>query len=299
MGFLGVTRIGNTEFRWGERTYVMGIINLSPDSFSGDGLSGIDEAVKQARRFVGQGADILDVGGESTRPGAQAIEIEEEIKRVVPVIARLVREVSVPVSVDTCKFEVAGAAVEAGAALINDQWGLRYDGATKILKGRLAALAAAKNIPVILMSNQRRGNTVYDVRARADLAAGSNVMAQVNSFLKESLEIARQSGIPPENTIIDPGIGFGKDWKQNLEVIRRLAELKKLGRPVLIGTSRKSFIGRILGDPPESRMLGTAATVALSIANGADIVRVHDVLPMVKVCRMCDAIVRDYHPGAE
>lgn len=292
MGVFGVTRIGKTEFRWGERTYVMGIVNLSPDSFSGDGLSNIEEAVKQAKRFVSDGADILDVGGESTRPGAQAITIDEEIRRVVPVIDRLAREVSVPVSVDSYKYEVAAAAVEAGALIINDQWGLRYD-------ARMAALAAEKNIPVILMSNQRTADTGFDARARADRATYSDVMMHVISFLKESLEIAKKAGIPAENTIIDPGIGFGKDWKQNLEVIRRLAELKVLGRPVLIGTSRKSFIGRILGDPPESRMEGTAATVALSIANGADIVRVHDMVPMVKVCRMCDAIVRDYHPGVE
>ena len=287
-----ITKIGDREFKWGERTYIMGIVNLSPDSFSGDGLSNIAEAVKQAKRFVTEGADILDVGGESTRPGAQAIGIDEEIRRVVPVIARLAREVSVPVSVDSYKYEVAAAAVEAGAEIINDQWGLRFD-------ARMAELVAAKHIPVILMSNQRTANTGFDAKARADMATGQDVMAHVLSFLKESLEIAKQAGIPGENTIIDPGIGFGKDWKQNLEVLRRLSELKSLGRPILIGTSRKSFIGRILGDPPESRLEGTAATVALSIANGADIVRVHDVLPMVKVCRMCDAIVRDYHPGVE
>jgi dihydropteroate synthase len=290
MNSFGVTKIGDKEFKWGERTYVMGIVNLSPDSFSGDGLSNIEDAVKQAKRFVTEGADILDVGGESTRPGAQSITIEEEIKRVVPVISRLAREASVPVSVDTYKYEVALAAVEAGAAIINDQWGLRYD-------ERMAGLAAAKNIPVILMSNQRTKNTGFDAKARADTATCSDVMAHVISFLRESLEIARRAGIARENTVVDPGIGFGKDWKQNLEVIRRLTELKTLGRPVLIGTSRKSFIGRVLGDPPEARVEGTAATVAISIANGADIVRVHDVAQMVKVCRMCDAIVRDYHPG--
>lgn len=290
MSPFGVTKIGKTEFRWGERTYIMGIINLSPDSFSGDGLSNIEDAVKQAKRFVSEGADILDVGGESTRPGARAITIEEEIRRVAPVISRLVREVSVSVSVDTYKYEVALAAVEAGAAIINDQWGLRYD-------ERMASLAAAKNIPVILMSNQRTKTTGFDAKARADTATYTDVIAHVISCLKESLEIARRAGIATENTVIDPGIGFGKDWKQNLEVIRRLAELKTLGRPVLIGTSRKSFIGRVLGDPPESRLEGTAATVAISIANGADIVRVHDVLQMVKVCRMSDAIVRDYYPG--
>jgi len=287
---IGVTKIGGREFKWGERTYIMGIINLSPDSFSGDGFSNIEDAVKQAKRFVADGADILDVGGESTRPGAPAITIEEEIRRVVPVVSRLAREVSVPVSIDTYKYEVALESVRAGAAVINDQWGLRYD-------DRMAELAAAGRIPVILMSNQRTKETGFDAKTRADKATYADVMAHVISFLRESLEIASRAGISLENTVIDPGIGFGKDWKQNLEVIRRLGELKVLGRPVLIGTSRKSFIGRILGDPPEARFEGTAATVALSIANGADIVRVHDVQPMVKVCRMSDAIVRDYHPG--
>jgi dihydropteroate synthase len=282
MNSLGITKIGNREFKWGERTYVMGIINLSPDSFSGDGLSNIEDAVKQAKRFISEGADILDVGGESTRPGAQAITIEEEIKRVVPVISRLTREASIPVSIDTYKYEVALEAVNAGAAIINDQWGLRYD-------ARMAELAAARHVPVILMSNQRTKDT----------ATYSDVMAHVISFLRESLEIASRVGIATENTVVDPGIGFGKDGKQNLEVIRRLAELKTLGRPILIGTSRKSFIGRVLGDPPAARLEGTAATVALSIANGADIVRVHDVAQMVRVCRMSDAIIRGYHPGVE
>jgi dihydropteroate synthase len=292
MNSLGITKIGNREFKWGERTYVMGIINLSPDSFSGDGLSNIEDAVKQAKRFISEGADILDVGGESTRPGAQAITIEEEIKRVVPVISRLTREASIPVSIDTYKYEVALEAVNAGAAIINDQWGLRYD-------ARMAELAAARHVPVILMSNQRTKDTGFDAKARADTATYSDVMAHVISFLRESLEIASRVGIATENTVVDPGIGFGKDGKQNLEVIRRLAELKTLGRPILIGTSRKSFIGRVLGDPPAARLEGTAATVALSIANGADIVRVHDVAQMVRVCRMSDAIIRGYHPGVE
>ncbi len=289
MNVPGVTKIGKTEFRWGERTYVMGIINLSPDSFSGDGLSTEGDAIAQAKRFVSEGADILDVGGESTRPGAAAISLGDEIKRVVPVIERLTHEVPVPLSVDTYKYEVAVRAVEAGAAAVNDQWGLRYD-------SRMAGLAYEKNVPVIMMSNQRTRDTGYDVRARADTATYTDVMAHVISYLRESLEIARRANIPDANTIIDPGIGFGKDWKQNLEVIRRLGELKALGRPILIGTSRKSFIGRILDAPPEARLEGTAATVAIGIAGGADIVRVHDVLQMVKVCRMSDAIVRDYHP---
>lgn len=288
MNSLGITKCGNSEFRWGERTYVMGIINLSLDSFSGDGLANIEDAVTQARRFVGEGADILDVGGESTRPGAASITVAEEIERVAPVIQRLAREVPVPISVDTYKYEVASRAVEAGAAMINDQWGLRYD-------TRMADLVAKKNISVILMSNQRTRDAGYDAKARADTASYTDVLAHVISFLSESLEIARQANIPQANTIIDPGIGFGKNWEQNLELIRRLGELKALGRPILIGTSRKSFIGKILDVPPEARLMGTAASVAISIANGADIVRVHDVAEMVKVCCMSDAIVRGYY----
>lgn len=288
----GTTKIGNKKFRWGERTFIMGIINLSPDSFSGDGLADIDAAVDQARRYAAEGADILDVGGESTRPGAVAVAVAAESRRVVPVISRLVREINIPVSIDTSKYEVAREALAAGAAMINDQWGLRPD-------ARLASLAAAARVPVVLMSNQRTPETGFDAGALADEATVTDVITHVISFLKESLTIASRAGIPEENTIIDPGIGFGKDWLQNLEVIRRLGELKTLGRPVLIGTSRKSFIGRILGRSPKDRLEGTAATVALSIANGADVVRVHDVAAMVRVCRMSDAIVRDYHPERE
>ncbi len=279
-----VTRCGDTEFRWGERTYIMGIVNLSPDSFSGDGLAGVDAAVAQARRFVQDGADILDVGGESTRPGAATVSEEEEIKRVVPVIERLAAEVSVPISIDTYKYEVARRAVEAGAKLLNDQWGLQWD-------KRLAGLAARKSLPLVLMSNQR------DVKEPGiELPPGTprhpEIMPEVLRFLRKSIALAEEQGVPPENIIIDPGIGFGKSLRQNLELIRRLGELKELGKPVLIGPSRKSFIGRVLDLPPEERIEGTAAAVAISIANGVDIVRVHDVRQMVRVARMSDAITR-------
>jgi dihydropteroate synthase len=278
------TRCGNTEFRWGERTYVMGIINLSPESFSGDGIADPEVAVAQAHRFVSEGADILDVGGESTRPGWPAVSIEEEIKRVVLVIEKLASEIPVPLSIDTYKSEVAARALEAGATMLNDQWGLKRD-------PRLAELAAEKGVPIVLMSNQRdKGG--YDTGARRDTAYYEDVMAEVTSSLRNSLELALSLNVPRENIILDPGIGFGKTWRQDLEILRRLGELKELGRPVLIGPSRKSLIKMVLDLPANERVEGTAATVAIGIANGADIVRVHDVKQMVRVCRMSDAIVR-------
>ena len=284
MNRLGTTKCGNTEFRWGERTYVMGIINVSPDSFSGDGIADLEAAAAQARRFVSEGADMLDIGGESTRPGSVPVSIDEEIKRVVPVIERLVSEAAIPLSIDTYKSEVARRALEAGATMINDQWGLKRD-------QRLAELAAKRGIPLILMSNQRdKGG--YDVGVRRDTAYYEDVMAEVISSLRKSLELALRMGMPRENIILDPGIGFGKTWQQELEIIRRLEELKELGRPILIGPSRKSFIKMVLDLPVDERLEGTAAAIAIGIAKGADMMRVHDVQQMVRVCRMSDAIVR-------
>ena len=286
MNRLGTTKCGNTEFRWGERTYVMGIINLSPDSFSGDGITGIEAAVTQARRFVSDGADILDIGGESTRPGSAPVTIHDEIKRVVPVIERLVSEVSVPLSIDTYKSEVARQALEAGATMINDQWGLKQD-------QRLAELAANWGVPIVLMSNQRdKGG--YDVGVQRDTAYYEDVMVEVISSLQKSLELALKLGVPRENVILDPGIGFGKTWQQELEIIRRLEEMKELDRPILIGPSRKSFIKMVLDLPVDERLEGTAAAVAIGITKGAGIIRVHDVQQMVRVCRMSDAIVRPF-----
>jgi len=262
----------------------MGIINLSPDSFSGDGITDLEAAVAQAHRFVSQGADILDIGGESTRPGSAPVSIDDEIKRVVPVIERLVSEVTTPLSIDTYKSEIACRALEAGATMINDQWGLKQD-------PRLAELAAEWSVPIILMSNQRdKGG--YDAGVRRDTAYYEDVMTEVISSLRKSLELALKLGVLRDNVILDPGIGFGKTWQQELEIIRRLEELKELGRPILIGPSRKSFIKMVLDLPVDERLEGTAAAIALSIANGADIVRVHDVQQMVRVCRMSDAIVR-------
>ena len=271
--------------RWGERTYVMGILNVTPDSFSGDGVGDdVDAALARAKQLAAEGADIIDIGGESTRPGAPPVSVEEELKRVIPVIEGLAAELSTPVSVDSYKSEVAERALEAGARMLNDQWGLKHD-------PRLAELAAKFNVPIILMSNQRdKGG--YDASLKRDTAEYNDPIAEITASLKGSLEIASQSGVPRENIILDPGIGFGKSWQHDLEIVRRLAGLKALGRPILIGPSGKSFIGKVLDLPVDDRLEGTAAAVAVGIANGADMVRVHRVGPMVRVCRMCDAIIR-------
>ena len=273
---LNTTRIGNTEFRWGERTYVIGICNLSPDSFSGDGLGNdIEAVVALAKRMVAEGADIIDVGGESTRPSAEPLpinDIDNELRLVIPVIERLVSEIPVPISIDTYKSGVASRALKAGAAMINDIWGLKRD-------PELADLAAETGVPIILMSNQRD-------------APCEDIMPEIISDLHRGINLAVKAGVPEENIIIDPGIGFGKTHEQNLEIIRRLAELKSLGRPILLGSSRKALIGLVLDLPTDQRLEGTAATVAIGITNGADMVRVHDVKQMVRVCRMSDAIIR-------
>lgn len=269
----GVMRCGGSEFRWNERTYVMGIINVTPDSFSGDGLgSDVEPAVAQGKRFAAEGADILDVGGESTRPDAQPVSAEEELRRVIPVVERLGTEVTVPISVDTYRYEVARRALSAGAHMINDIWGLGRD-------LRLADLAAEYGVPIVLMSNQR-GRTCPDI------------VPEVIANLKKSIALAVDRGVPWQNIIVDPGVGFGKTLEQNLEIVRRLDELRCLDRPILVGTSRKSMIGLVLNLPPDQRLEGTAATVAISIAKGANIVRVHDVAQMARVCRMSDAVVR-------
>ncbi len=269
---ISVTRCGNTTFRWGEKTYIMGIINVSPDSFSGDGLSTVDAAVAQAERFVAEGADILDIGGESTRPNSAPISVDEEMRRVIPVLEKLAGRIKVPLSVDTYKFEVARRAVDAGVDMLNDIWGLKQE-------PRLAGLAAEHGLPIILMSNQRD-------------KPQKNIVPAVLSDLKRAIDLALDAGVPWENIIIDPGVGFGKTLEQNLELVHRLDEIKVLGRPVLLGTSRKSMIGLVLDLPPEQRLEGTAATVAIGIAGGADIIRVHDVKEMMRVCKMSDAIVR-------
>jgi len=268
------TQCGNREFRWGERTYIMGIINMSLDSFSGDGFGGnIDKALKQAKRFIAEGADVIDIGGESTRPGSQPILPDDEISRVIPIIERLSAEINVPISIDTGKSAVAIRALRAGANMINDIWGLKQD-------NQLVEVAAEAGVPLVITSNQRNQLCRQDI------------INEVTTDLKRSINIAEKAGVFKRNIIIDPGIGFGKTLEQNLEIIRRLTELKPLNRPILLGTSRKSMIGLVLDLPTDKRLEGTAATVAIGIANGADIIRVHDVRQMVLVCRMSDAIIR-------
>jgi len=268
--------IGGREFAWGERTYVMGILNVTPDSFSGDGVGAdVEAAVRQAVRLCEEGADVIDVGGESTRPGADEIDAEEEIRRTIPVVERLARELDVPVSIDTYKADVAKAAIDAGAALVNDVHGFRREPA-------LAAVVAKAGLPVVAMHYQR-GRQFKDT------------IGNIIEGWLESLRIAREAGLPEERLILDPGFNFGWTNEQALEMLRRLGELRVVGRPLLVGTSRKSTIGAVLGGlPVEERLEGTAATVAISIAGGADIVRVHDVKEMSRVARMADAIVRGW-----
>ncbi len=277
VGIEGVMICGGREFRWGSRTYIMGVVNVTPDSFAGDGLAGRPEdAVEQALSFEAQGADIIDVGAESTRPGHAPVSVEEELSRLLPVLEGITAAVSIPVSVDTYKPEVARRAVDAGAAMINDVWGPRVG------EG-LAVAAAETRASLVLMHNQ--DGTEY-----GDLAP------EVAASLRKSAATAMAAGVRRESLILDPGIGFGKTADHNLQILGRLDELKALGFPLLVGTSRKSTIGLVLDLPVEDRLEGTAATVALAIAGGADIVRVHDVKAMVRVARMSDAVVRGWRP---
>ena len=265
------------ELRWGERTYVMGIVNVTPDSFSGDGLStDVEAAVAQAHRLVDEGADIIDIGGESTRPGPNRYQLpaEEELRRVMPIIERLAGQLPVPISIDTYKVEVARQALAAGVNMINDVWGLKRS-------PQLADLAAKTGVPIIVMHNQLE-------------ASYTDLVPEVLASLRHSVNLATAAGVSRENIIIDPGIGFGKTLEHNLEIMRRLPEFKSLEQPILIGTSRKSMIGLVLDLPVEDRLEGTAATVAIAIAHGVDMVRVHDVRQMVRVVRMSDAIVRGH-----
>lgn len=264
----------NTSFDWGTRTYVMGIINVTPDSFSGDGLSNNKyAAVEQGIAFESQGADILDVGGQSTRPGHTPITQEEELQRVIPVIKELASRVKIPISIDTFFSRVADEAVAMGASIINDQWALNGD-------AEMASLASRLGVPIVLMHNQT--NTEYQ-----------DLISDIRNNLEQCVRKAKSHGIPMEHIIVDPGLGFGKTTQHNLTVVQQLSELKGIASAILVGPSRKSMIGRILDLPIDERIEGTAAIVALCIANGADIVRVHDVRAMVRVCRMTDAVVRD------
>jgi dihydropteroate synthase len=281
-GALGATRIGPRTFAWGERTYVMGILNATPDSFSGDGLLAapgdpVEAAVGAGRRMVAEGAAILDVGGESTRPGHAEVGPAEERARVIPVIAALRAALpNTPISVDTTKPAVAEAALAAGADLVNDVWGVGEDDA-------LARLAAEHGVPLVVMHNRSE-------------ARYTTFLPEVIADLQRALERALRLGVAWADLIVDPGFGFGKTPEHNLALLRDLDSLRMLGRPILLGTSRKSTLGRVLDLPADQRLEATLATTALGIAGGADIIRVHDVQANVRAARMTDAIVRDARP---
>jgi len=289
---------GPALFDWGARTYVMGILNITPDSFSGDGLlrntsgverAGVEYALEQARQFLAAGADILDVGGESTRPGSDIVSADEELERVLPVVSALVREFpETVISIDTYKAAVAEQNLAAGAHILNDVWGLRAD-------PLLAEVAARYKAPVILMHNRSKPTNAQVQENLGGRYVGmqyDDLLADVKRELLESVALARNAGIPAEKIILDPGIGFGKTVEQNLELLNRLGELRALGFPILLGPSRKSFIGYTLNLPPHQRLEGTAAAISVGIVRGADIIRVHDVEFMTRVARMTDAIVR-------
>ena len=275
--FTCLTVANGDTLAWGSRTYVMGIINVTPDSFSGDALSGdISAVVNQAVRFQDEGADILDIGAESTRPGHEKVSMKEELARLMPALEAVAKRVELPISVDTYKAEVARHAVDAGAVIINDIWGLKAE-------PELAQVAAETGAGLVLMHNQK--GTIYQ-----------DLLPDVGSSLQTSVRTALDAGGPKENIIVDPGIGFGKTPDQNLEVLAGLNALKVAGCPILVGTSRKSTLGLLLDLPTDQRVEATAATVALAIAGGADLVRVHDVKEMVRVCRVTDAVVRGWRP---
>lgn len=266
-------RIGNKEYKLGERTYIMGILNVTPDSFSDGGkFNEIEAAVRQAKKLVEDGADIIDVGGESTRPGAKYVTEEEEIKRVVPIIKAIKKELDVTISIDTYKCKTAEEAIKAGADIINDIWGAKYD-------KNIAKVAAKYNVPIILMHN--REDKPYE-----------NLMEDVINDLQESIDIALDAGVKKENIILDPGIGFAKTYEENLVVMNKCEVIKAMGYPVLLGTSRKSMIGLTLNLPVNERVEGTLATTVMGIMKGMEFIRVHDVLENKRVAVMTDTILK-------
>ncbi len=286
-------QIGKFTFDWGSRTYVMGILNVTPDSFSGDGIISkgdvMQAALAQADEFLASGADLLDVGGESTRPGSAAVSANEELERVIPVIQALHNTFpDALISIDTYKAQVAEEAIHAGAHIINDVWGLRAD-------PDLAHVATKYKAPVILMHNRSNPASVYVREKLGNAYIGSeyqNLLEDVKKELLESVALAKNAGVDESLIVLDPGVGFGKTREHNLELINRLGEIRSLGYPVLLGPSRKSFIGFTLNLPPDQRVEGTAAAVSVGITRGADIIRVHDVKEMARVAKMTDALVR-------
>ena len=267
-------KIGNKEFKIGERTYIMGILNFTPDSFSDGGkFDNIDAAVEHVKEMIEAGADIIDIGGESTRPNHTPVEEAEEISRVVPIIKAIREKFDIPISIDTYNAKVAEKAIEAGANLINDVWGFKKD-------KEIGKVAAKYNVPCCLMHN--RENEDY-----------KDLMEDILEDLRESIKIAKDAGVKDENIILDPGIGFAKSYEQNLETMNKLERLKELGYPVLLGTSRKRMIGFTLDLPVEERVEGTVATTVIGIMkNACDFVRVHDVLENSRAAKMTDVIVR-------
>lgn len=284
--------IASTTFHWGRQTYLMGILNITPDSFSGDGLlreaDWVAAAMKEAEGQIAGGAHVLDVGGESTRPGSVPTPAEEELRRVLPVIRELAKSVNVPISIDTYKAAVARPALDAGATLINDVWGLRMD-------SEMRRVAAESGAAVVIMHNRSRPKDAVQEAQLGGRYIGveyEELLGDIIRELNESVDLALAAGVKPEKIIVDPGIGFGKTVEQNLELVNRLGELKSLGYPILVGPSRKSFVGYTLNLPPDQRAEGTAAAVALAIDRGVDVVRVHDVAAMNRVAKIADAIVR-------
>jgi dihydropteroate synthase len=293
-------KLNSKSLIWGSRTYMMGILNITPDSFSGDGLIATTAdsdlnadrvtqyALNLARKLIAEGADILDIGGESTRPGAESVGLDEELERVIPVVHAIAGGMDTIISIDTYKSQVAEAAIQSGAQMVNDVWGLRVDPA-------LAEVAAKHKTPVILMHNRSSWAHASIKERLGGRYVGipyENLIEDIKRELLESAGIALDAGISKDHIILDPGIGFGKTVEQNLELLNRLNEIRELGYPVLVGPSRKSFIGYTLDLPPDERIEGTAAAVAVGILRGADIVRVHDMGYMSRVVRMTDAIVR-------
>ena len=268
------------DFKFGSRTYIMGILNVTPDSFSGDGIyQDIDRAVETGERLVQEGADIIDIGGESTRPGAQSVTIEEEIERVIPVIEKLSRKIKAPISIDTAKSKVARRALDSGASIVNDITGFESD-------HEMVYVIREFNAKVVLMHIKGTPQTMQNSPKYG------NLIQEIKEELRRIIDKAILNGIKKENIIIDPGIGFGKTLEHNLEILNRLSEFKELGMPVLVGPSRKSFIGKITGTEPYNRVFGTAGAVAVAIENGADIVRVHDVKEIKQAVMVADAIIR-------
>ena len=279
-------------FDWGRRTYVMGILNATPDSFSGDGLARegdlISAAVAQAQSFVEAGVDIIDIGGESTRPGSEPVTAEAELARVLPVVGAVRQAVGVPISIDTYRANVAKAALAAGAEWVNDVWGLHMD-------PEMAGAVAEAGCPVVIMHNRSKPKSVAQEERLGGRYIGieyDDLIGDIKRELQESIELALAAGVQARQIIIDPGIGFGKTVSQNLQLLDEINLFRDMGYPILVGSSRKSFIGYTLDLPPEERMEGTAATVAIAIDRGADIVRVHDVKEMIRIVKMTDAIMR-------